>query len=45
MDKINFMESLETNCEECYSTVMFCDSSVVDNNEWTRICNDCNKSL
>tara|TARA_B100001105_G_scaffold204669_1_gene168469 strand:- start:1164 stop:1640 length:477 start_codon:yes stop_codon:yes gene_type:complete len=43
IDKINFMETLETDCDECFDTVMFCDSSAVDDDDWTRICNNCKK--
>jgi len=44
IDKINFMEALKTDCDECWDAVMFCDSSAVDDDDdWTRICNNCKK--
>ena len=45
IDKINFMENLETDCDICFDTVMFCDSSAIGDDDWTRICNNCKKSL
>ena len=42
LTKTNFMETLEVDCDECWDSVAFCDSSATDNDdEWVRVCNNC----
>ena len=41
LTKTNFMENLEVDCDECWDTILFCDSSAVDDDDWIRICNSC----
>ena len=42
LTKTNFMENLEVDCDECWDSVAFCDSSATDSDdEWVRVCNNC----
>ena len=42
LTKTNFMETLEVDCDECWDSVAFCDSSATDNDdEWVRVCKNC----
>ena len=42
LTKTNFMETLEVDCDECWDSVAFCDSSATDSDdEWVRVCNNC----
>ena len=39
--KENFMECLLVDCDECGTKVAFCDSTSLEDDDWTRICKDC----
>ena len=42
LTKINFMETLSVDCDECFDSVLFCDSTPIDNDDdWVRVCNNC----
>jgi hypothetical protein len=45
IDKINFMEALSVDCDECMDKTMFCDSSPIDDDDWIRVCNNCKEAL
>ena len=42
LSKINFMETLSVDCDECFDSVLFCDSTPIHNDDdWVRVCNNC----
>ena len=43
LSKINFMETLSVDCDECFDSVLFCDSTPIHNDDdWVRVCTNCN---
>ena len=43
LTKINFMETLSVDCDECFDSVLFCDSTPIQNDyDWVRVCTNCN---
>jgi hypothetical protein len=43
INKQLFMEGLTTYCHKCDENVAFCDSTPIDDDDWTRVCKNCKK--